>query len=203
MGTEPLDEALWEPYTSTRSLALPHESGSYSIKALLLDPAGAERLRYHKMHPFSYAGEDEHYAAGDTLPTVQVGDVRLTALICYDLRFADPFLLAAPDTDIFVVIANWASARRHAWQSLLVARAIECQSYVLGVNRVGEGDGVEFSGDSALLSPLGETLSSAAQEPALVMGRVSADTVSDVRERYPFLSDRRPGLYRTLRSAES
>ena len=74
--------------------------------------------------------------------TVQIGDLRVTPFICYDLRFADVFWRAAPDTDVYLVPANWPSARRLHWQTLLQARAIENQAYVVGCNRVGTaGDG--------------------------------------------------------------
>jgi predicted amidohydrolase len=165
-------------------------------------PDGVERLRYHKIHPFSYAGEHERYDAGDRLPSVVVEGVRLTALICYDLRFPEPFRVAAEDTDLFVVIANWPTTRRHAWRTLLAARANDAQAYVLGVNRVGEGDGLLYAGDSALVSPLGDTLSSASEEPGVVLGRVAPDVVDDVRQRLPFLRDRRPEVYAALRGEE-
>ena len=72
----------------------------------LYDPQGNERLRYHKIHPFSLAGEHEHYDGGSALFTVEVEGVRVTPLICYDLRFPEPFRAAAPGTDLFCVIAN-------------------------------------------------------------------------------------------------
>ena len=168
----------------------------------VFDSAGVERARYHKLHPFSLANEHAHFDAGEALHTVTIdaarGPVRVTTLICYDLRFPEPFRVAAAQTDLFVVIANWPEARREAWRALLRARAIENQCYVLGVNRVGAGNGLSYSGDSALLSPFGEVISEAAGTEALIRGEVDAEAVREARARFGFLADRRPELYRAL-----
>lgn len=119
---------------------------------------------YAKIHPFTYGGEDEYYEGGDTLKQVQVDDIRVSLSVCYDLRFPYVFWPLAETTDLYLVPANWPAKRRHHWQSLLVARAIENQAYVAGINRVGTGGGIRYSGDSAIISPLGETLASGAAE---------------------------------------
>lgn len=161
----------------------------------LFDPVGAEILLYHKIHPFSLAGEDQHFAGGVHLLDATIEGVRVTPLICYDLRFPEPFRAAAAETDLFVVIASWPQARRGHWSTLLKARAIENQAFVLGVNRVGEGDGLSYSGDSALIDPLGEVIAATAAQPAVVRGEVSADVVAEARARFSFLADRRPEVY--------
>lgn len=164
----------------------------------LFDPQGTEALRYHKLHPFSLAGEPEHYAAGESLATATVEGVRITPLICYDLRFPEPFRIAAEATDLFVVIANWPDPRIHAWSTLLQARAIENQAYVLGVNRRGEAQGLPHSGRSALIDPMGEVLATLAHQDGVVAGTVTADRVDSVRQRFGFLADRRPETYRVI-----
>lgn len=164
----------------------------------LMDPTGAEVLRYHKIHPFTYAGEHQHYEGGADLPTATMNGIRVTPLICYDLRFPELFRAVAEDTDLFVVIANWPIARRRHWTTLLRARAIECQCYVLGVNRVGEGDGLQYAGDTMLVDPLGETLASAAMTEAVVLASVQPATVASVRAQFGFLADRRPSVYARL-----
>ena len=113
---------------------------------------------YAKIHPFTYGGEDDHYEGGDDLVQVQVEDIRVSLSVCYDLRFPYIFWPLAETTDLYLVPANWPSKRRHHWQSLLVARAIENQAYVAGINRVGTGGDIHYSGDSAIISPTGETL---------------------------------------------
>ncbi len=157
--------------------------------------------RYAKVHPFRYGGEAEHYEGGDALATFAWDGVRVTPLVCYDLRFSELWALAAPRTDLFVVVANWPSARAAHWRALLVARAIETQAYVLGVNRVGEGGGLAYAGESALVSPLGELLDGfgAPGEARTVAGDVDPARVAEVRAKFPFLADRRPDVYRRLR----
>lgn len=149
-------------------------------------------VRYDKLHPFSYAGEDEHYAAGDQTVTVELDGVRITPFVCYDLRFANVFWSAADATDLYVVVANWPAARRRHWSALLTARAIENQAYVIGVNRVGlAGDGLEHAGDSCIIDPMGELLATAAGIETVITADVDAEVVATVRKQLPFLPDRR------------
>jgi predicted amidohydrolase len=158
--------------------------------------------RYAKIHPFTYGGEAERYEAGDALATFEFDGVRVTPFVCYDLRFPELWALAAPRTDLFVVVANWPTARAAHWRALLVARAIETQAYVLGVNRVGEGGGLKYDGQSALVSPLGELIADAFARPGEVTtidGDVDPARVAEVRAKFPFLADRRPDVYRRLR----
>lgn len=164
--------------------------------AVVFDPSGRLAEVYHKIHPFTLARENEHYEGGGRIVTIDVLGVRVTPVVCYDLRFPEIFRVAAPETDLFCVIANWPEARRHAWRSLLPARAIENQAFVLGVNRAGMGDGLEYSGDSALIDPFGEAIASAARQPGLVVGDVDSAAVRRARERFSFLADRRPEVYR-------
>ncbi|ACY15054.1 carbon-nitrogen family hydrolase [Haliangium ochraceum] len=157
---------------------------------LLCAPDGAEH-RYRKIHPFSLAGEHEHYQAGRELVTVRVDDLRVSFFICYDLRFADEFWAAAHDTDAYVVVANWPERRRAHWSTLLRARAIENQAYVVGVNRVGEGGGLAYSGDSAVIDPWGEILVEAKKDPSMLLAELDPGRVADARTKLPFLRDRR------------
>lgn len=169
--------------------------GRPSNCAVLAAPDGEVR-RAVKLHGFSFAGEDQHYAMGDEVHTWRVGGLRITPLVCYDLRFVEPFRLVADDTDAFVVIANWPERRRAQWQTLLRARAIECQAFVVGVNRVGDGDGLHYAGDSAILSPWGETLAGGAEAEAVYVAEVDPAAVTAARAAFPALRDRRPGAYR-------
>ena len=148
--------------------------------------------RYRKLHPFTHAGEHERFRAGEKPLTVEIGGLRITPFICYDLRFADVFWKAAPDTDVYLVPANWPSPRRHHWQTLLQARAIENQAYVVGCNRVGTaGDGTEHAGDSRIVSPMGELLATAAGVETIVLAEVDPAEVAGTRDRLRFIPDRR------------
>jgi len=156
---------------------------------VLAGPDGTAH-RYRKLHPF--ASERDRFRSGEGPVTVQVGDLRVTPFICYDLRFADVFWQAGPGTDVFLVPANWPSARRHHWTTLLQARAIENQAYVVGGNRVGTaGDGTEHTGDSRIVSPMGELLATASGVETIVVADVDPAEVAATRDRFRFLADRR------------
>ncbi len=148
--------------------------------------------RYPKIHPFSFSGEDQHYAAGSTHVTATIHGVRCTFFICYDLRFADEFWVTAPATDLYVIVANWPAARQQHWDTLVRARAIENQAYVLATNRIGDdGNGLAHAGGSTLIDPFGETLALARHDATVITGTVDPARVADVRARYPFAADRR------------
>ena len=164
----------------------------------MIAPDGREVLHYRKIHSFSLAGEPDHFEAGEGLHTVEIGGIRLTPLICYDLRFPELFRVAATTTDLFVVIANWPERRAHAWRTLLAARAIDDQAWILGVNRIGEVDGCDHCGDTSLLDPWGRVVATLADETGIVSGEIDPAVVRSARERFLFLADRRPDLYRRL-----
>ena len=158
---------------------------------LLLAGPGGEAHRYHKIHPFSLAQEHEHYSAGTTYLTVPLHGLQVTFFICYDLRFADEFWATAKQTDAYVVVANWPDRRREHWRTLLRARAIENQAYVVGVNRVGNGNGLDYAGDSAIIDPWGEVLIEARKDPTILLADLDPARVADARDTLPVLRDRR------------
>lgn len=175
-------------------------TGSLPVNAaLVVSPSGAIAARYHKVHPFSFAREHEHYRGGDGVATAAIGGARVTPIVCYDLRFPELFRVAADSTDVFVVIANWPAARRAHWQTLLRARAIENQAWVLGVNRVGEGGGLAYAGDSMVVAPDGEVIASAAMTETALVVDCDCARVDSARASFPVLRDRRPDAYRTIR----
>jgi predicted GNAT family acetyltransferase len=143
------------------------------------------------LHPFTFGGEDQHYAPGTETVVVDFGGLRCALFVCYDLRFADEFWELAPDVDAYFVVANWPASRREHWRTLLRARAIENQAYVVGVNRVGTGGGLEYSGDTAVIGPFGEELGDAGPDEAVLLADLDAHVVRETRAKYPFLPDRR------------
>jgi predicted amidohydrolase len=147
--------------------------------------------RYRKIHPFTFAGEEKWFRAGDSFVTVEIEGLRVSLFVCYDLRFADEFWQLALDTDVYLVPANWPAKRRLHWQSLLQARAIENQAYVVGVNRVGDGGGLAYSGDSRIVDPLGELLTTAAHTETMLLADLTAARVAETRDHFRFLQDRR------------
>ena len=157
---------------------------------VLVNPQG-EQHRYHKIHPFTYGGEDTHFRPGKDFVTVNVDGIRVTLFVCYDLRFADEFWKTAADTDVYLVPGNWPASRREHWMSLLRARAIENQAFVIGCNRVGSGGGLTYAGDSRVINPLGEVIAEAQDQPTILYADISAEEVQTVRTTFPFMQDRR------------
>jgi predicted amidohydrolase len=147
--------------------------------------------RYRKVHPFSHADEHRFVRPGDRLVTVEVAGFRVSMFVCYDLRFADEFWQLATATDLYLVPANWPAKRREHWMTLLRARAIENQAYVVGVNRVGLGNGLDYSGDSQVVDPSGRVLAAASHTESLLFADLSTAEVDSTREHFRFLPDRR------------
>ena len=161
------------------------------FNTLLLSGPDGQEFRYRKIHPFTYAKEDESFSAGRDYVTVDIEGLRVTLFICYDLRFADDFWATAVATDCYVVPANWPEARRHHWTTLLRARAIENQAYVAGCNRVGDGGTLHYTGDSRIFDPMGEQLAAGAGGETMLLADISPGLVRETRERFPFMQDRR------------
>jgi predicted amidohydrolase len=166
------------------------EDARPSNSFVLAGPDGTQH-RYRKIHPFSHAGEEQHVRAGDQLVTVEVEGFRVSMFVCYDLRFADEFWQLAADTDLYLIPANWPAKRREHWTALLQARAIENQAYVVGVNRVGEGSGLQYSGDSRIIDPLGRELAAASETESVLLADLSTNEVENTRSHFRFLPDRR------------
>ena len=167
------------------------EGAERPYNTLVVASPSGETHRYRKIHPFSYAGEHEHYRAGEDFVGLTIEGLRFTLFICYDLRFADEFWATAEQTDVYLVVANWPEKRRRHWVSLLSARAIENQAYVVGVNRVGQGGKLRYRGDSRIIDPMGEVLAAAAEQETLLIADVDAAKVEETRKTLPFLQDRR------------
>ena len=169
-------------------------SESRPANTLVLSSPEGELSRYEKIHPFTFAREHEHYRAGTEFLVRDVCGVSCCFFVCYDLRFANEFWVNAPRTDCYVVVANWPVKRRTHWQALLLARAIENQAYVVGVNRVGKGGELDYAGDSAVIDPLGQTLCCAAIGETTLYAELDADLVNQARARFPVLQDRRANI---------
>lgn len=153
---------------------------------------------YNKRHLFAFAGEHEEYTPGSRRLIAQVKGWKINLQVCYDLRFPvwarqqhQDNASAEPEYDILIYVANWPERRSFAWKTLLQARAIENQCYVVGVNRVGkDGHGIEHSGDSMVVDPMGATLFTHAGEPYIHTITLQKADLEAVREKLPFLRDR-------------
>jgi len=162
-------------------------------EAVVFDQEGREHARYAKLFPFALGGETRHFRSGDALAVFEWAGLRVAAFICYDLRFPEVFRRAAlAGTDLFVVIANWPAPRAAHWRALLIARAIENQAYVLGVNRCGEDPSLKYVGGSLFVGPGGEILAEAGDRPEVVTGEPDLAALEEYRKKLPFLEDLRP-----------
>jgi omega-amidase len=162
---------------------------------------GAELGRYAKIHPFSHADEHHHYEPGSASVIVTVAQVELGLTICYDLRFPELYTMLAPSCAAILVIANWPAARIDHWNVLLRARAIDCQCFVVGVNRTGsDAAGIEYPPSSQVWDPRGVRVQPRHTAGILDIFDLDPVLVSRFRRTFPTLRDRRPDLYRTFSS---
>lgn len=144
---------------------------------------------YDKRHLFRMAGEHTRYVSGTERLVLQYRDWRINPQICYDLRFP-VWCRNQHDYDVQIFVANWPGARRHAWRTLLQARAIENQAYVIGVNRTGvDGKGLEYTGDSLVVSPEGDIVVDAKDKAGLYTTTLDIEHVRSFRERFPAHQD--------------
>ena len=161
--------------------------------ALAYDRAGRLLASYSKRYPFTFAGEDRHYTAGTDTVLFRVDDMPSSVFICYDLRFPEVFRSVASDVHSIFVIANWPFSRIDHWETLLRARAIENQCFVIGVNRTGsDGNGITYSGASHVYDPLGKDIPSVRIQDEFLTAEFDPKEVMKVREEFPFLNDMRP-----------
>ena len=168
------------------------ENGQYFNRLIWMLPTGTFGY-YDKRHCFAYAGEDEHYSPGNKRFIASVKGWKINLQICYDLRFpvwARQQSTESPEYDVLIYVANWPERRNHAWKSLLMARAIENQCFVIGVNRVGnDGNDVYHSGDSRVIDPLGEILYHKAHDEDIFTITLQKEAVDAARNKFPFWED--------------
>jgi predicted amidohydrolase len=170
------------------------QEGNYYNRLVWMLPNG-QFGTYDKRHLFAFAEEDKHYTSGTKRLIASVNGWKVHLLVCYDLRF--PVWARQQfdeqgnyEYDVLVYVANWPEKRSTAWKSLLQARAIENQCYVVGVNRVGkDANDIIYSGDSMVIDPLGEILYQKANEEDVATLTLDKDHLDAVRKRFPFWRD--------------
>ncbi len=170
------------------SLAI-EESGKYYNRLIWMQPDGSF-VTYDKRHLFSLAAEESVFSAGRDRLVVEWRGWKIMPLICYDLRFP-VWLRNNMDYDLLLFVANWPEARSRAWNSLLQARAIENQAFVIGVNRTGtDGNGKYHSGNSTIIDPLGNTLHHLKDREGIITETLKKEDLLEIRGKLPFLKDR-------------
>ncbi len=170
-------------------------SGRGLNQSVAFSPDGAGLARYTKMQPFVLGGEANHYDAGRSQCCFKIGDVVVSLHICYDLRFPEVFRPSArAGAELYIVIASWPNARLHHWVRLLQARAIENQSFVLGVNRCGSDPMLNYSGRTLISDPHGEIVADAADRETVIQHAIDLPSLRQYRQMFPALRDIRSDI---------
>ena len=149
---------------------------------------------YDKRHLFAYGDEDEHYSAGTKRLIASVKGWKINLMVCYDLRFpvwsrqdSQRNEVGNLEYDVLIYVANWPERRNVAWKTLLQARAIENQCYVVGVNRVGDdGNKIYHAGDSMVIDPVGDIIYHKKDEEDIFTVTLQSSHLEKIRERFPF-----------------
>jgi omega-amidase len=160
------------------------------------DRQGQEIAEYSKIHLFRLMDEEKFLHSGDQLGRFELEGVPAGAMICYDIRFPElARKLALDGARILFVPAEWPHPRLHHWRTLLMARAIENQMYVVSCNRVGTSGTTNFFGHSMVIDPWGEVLVEGDEREAVLHASIDLNEVVRVRGKIPVFEDRRPHLY--------
>jgi predicted amidohydrolase len=171
------------------------ENNCFYNRGVFVEPTGKITV-YDKRKCFGLAGEDLIFSAGENTSIVAYMGWKINLQICYDLRFPEICRNEVKDEtalyDVLIYVANWPERRKHHWNSLLVARAIENQCFVVGVNRVGtDANALIYSGNSVVINALGETEATTNEiEECIVTAIIDKKALNDIRSKLPFLKDK-------------
>lgn len=154
---------------------------------------------YAKIHPFSYAGENDYYQAGNELKKLSIGGATIGLSICYDLRFPELYQAYSKDCSVILNIANWPERRVSNWRALNKARAIENQVFMIAVNRIGtDGNGLKYVASSGIVSPYGEELIGVSLSEEVAVYEIDLGEVAQYRKEFPVKNDRKITLYKDI-----
>jgi len=152
--------------------------------------------KYRKAHLFSMIGEDKNLEAGTSAVVCETGSRRFGLMICYDLRFPEICrTLALKGAEVVIVSAQWPAARIDHWDTLLRARAIENQLFVVAANRYGQEGNLIYPGHSQMISPQGEVIAMSASPESATTARLDLTEIQKFRKQFDCLSERAPSIY--------
>ena len=178
------------------------DDGKFFNRLIWAKPDG-RLFTYDKRHLFRMLGEEKVYSAGDQNLTVELHGWKVRPFICYDLRFPVWTRNIANRFDLAIFIANWPERRSMHWKALLLARAIENQCYVIGLNRVGtDGNGLTYSGDSSIIDPAGNILFQKQHAVCTHTAVLSGDELQAYRGSFPAWMDADTDLIQTQERPE-
>jgi len=169
--------------------------GVYNSSAVFSPRAGVLGA-YRKIHLFGMFNEQQYLNAGESPLTLDMPWGRTSIAICYDLRFPELFRRYAVDGSKMVILpAEWPHPRLNHWRTLIQARAIENQMFVIACNRVGESLGSQYFGHSMIVDPWGDLVCEGGESETMLTVKINTDQVDEVRAKMPVIADRRPGAY--------
>lgn len=178
------------------SVAVSEPDGTFANRSYVFNRQGESVTHYDKLHLFRLMDEEQYLRQGERLGQFQLEGLNAALMICYDIRFPElTRTLALGGARVLFVPAQWPNPRKHHWRTLLQARAIENQMYVVACNRVGMSGETSFFGHSMVIDPWGEVLAEGDEQETILRAELDLELVSDVRGRIPIFADRRPELY--------
>lgn len=166
------------------------EEEKYFNKCIVINKKGEIIANYSKIHPFSFSGEDKYFNKGNDKIIYSLNEFNISPFICYDLRFPEVFRKDCEKAEVITVIASWPESRKEHWLSLLRARAIENQSYVIGVNRVGIGDNLNYSGNSVIYNYNGDKILDCEDKEGVYFCSIEKAVLKKYRDGFPVLKDK-------------
>jgi omega-amidase len=170
--------------------------GGIGNTAVYFDNHGQNLGEYSKTHLFRLMDEDQYLAAGNQKTMVETQWGMMGLAICYDLRFPELFrAYALAGTQLVFLPSEWPHPRLKHWQTLLRARAIENQMFIVACNRVGHSKNTDFFGHSVIVDPWGEAIIEGGEKEMLLTATIELDQVNEVRTKIPIFKDRRPDVY--------
>ena len=165
-----------------------NENGKYYNRFYFVKPDGSV-AHYNKKHLFTYGGEHQRFTAGDSRVVVEWRGVRIMLEVCYDLRFPI-WARNHGDYDMILYVASWPTPRVSAWSTLLLARAIENQCYVAGVNRVGNDPTCQYCGGSVIVDPYGKVVAACDDnQECEATAEIDMEKLVAFRQKFPVLND--------------
>lgn len=177
----------------TGTFPIRHTDGSYTNTVIVFNPAGEMQILYSKIHLFGFAdGERKYLSAGNKIVVSKTPLGETGISICYDLRFPNLYIEQVSRGAIsFLISAGWPTIRSEHWSSLLKARAIESQCFVIAVCGRGTSNGVELAGESMVIDPTGKVLVRGRQNDEFVDAEINLELVNQWRKDFPVLQDQR------------
>jgi len=158
--------------------------------AVTFNPSGECISVYKKIHPIPALREDQFHLPGNSVESVALNSFKITPAICYDLRFPELFRTGlSMGSNLFVILGCWPKSRIEHWVTLLKARAIENQAYMIGVNRIGKDQKLEYGGRSMIISPTGEVLADASDETTVIQSSIQETKVKEWRNSFPAVQE--------------